>query len=63
MFVKGLYAININVCSSCREFWDTAKKERKNKRNKQYGYPPVTPNASATDSLASETFDHLWEEV
>jgi len=45
------------------EFWDTAKKERKNKRNKQYGYPPVTPNASATDSLASETFDHLWEEV
>ena len=40
-----------------------AKDERKNKRNRQCGYPPVTPNASATDSLTSETFDHLWEEV
>ena len=40
-----------------------AKDERKNKRNRQCGYPPVTPNASAADSLTSETFDHLWEEV
>ena len=46
-----------------RESSDAAKDERKNKRNRQYGYPPVTPSAYATDSIANETFDHLWEEV
>eukprot|EP00112_Aurelia_sp_Birch-Aquarium-sp1_P014523 Seg3142.1 transcript_id=Seg3142.1/GoldUCD/mRNA.D3Y31 product="Protein FAM149A" protein_id=Seg3142.1/GoldUCD/D3Y31 len=42
---------------------EMARDERKTKRNKQCGYPPVTPNASATDTLISETFDQLWEEV
>ncbi|XP_065053169.1 protein FAM149B1-like isoform X2 [Rhopilema esculentum] len=45
------------------EPWDTAKDERKSKRNKQCGYPPVTPHASATDSLISEAFDRLWIEA
>ena len=27
------------------------------------GYPPVTPNAVATDTILSQTFDQLWGEV
>ena len=47
----------------CSEPSEMARDERKTKRNKQCGYPPVTPNASAADNLISETFDQLWEEV
>ncbi len=46
-----------------REPSEKAKDQRKNERNKQYGYPPVTPNAFATDNVINEAFDRLWEEV
>ena len=27
------------------------------------GFPPVTPNAVATDTILSQIFDQLWGEV
>ncbi|KAK3592426.1 hypothetical protein CHS0354_036056 [Potamilus streckersoni] len=32
-------------------------------RRRRVGYPPITPNASLKDSVASSAFDSLWQEI
>lgn len=32
-------------------------------RRRRVGYPPVTPNACVKDSVSSEVFDSMWQEV
>ena len=39
------------------------KKKAVSKHRHHMGYPPVTPNAVATDTILSQIFDQLWGEV
>ncbi|XP_025115159.1 protein FAM149B1-like isoform X2 [Pomacea canaliculata] len=32
-------------------------------RRRRVGYPPVTPNACVKDSVSSEVFDSMWQEI
>lgn len=38
-------------------------KKGSSKSRHHMGYPPVTPNALATDTILSQIFDQLWGEV
>ncbi|XP_028396996.1 protein FAM149B1-like [Dendronephthya gigantea] len=39
------------------------KKKALSKSRHHMGYPPVTPNAVATDTILSQIFDQLWGEI
>ncbi|XP_074761961.1 protein FAM149A isoform X1 [Athene noctua] len=44
------------------ESWEQKKKHLAEKRSKR-GIPPVSPNACIKDAVASEVFDHMWNNV
>ena len=58
--LKRLHALTGFLYSLSSE--DFAKKGSSNSRH-HMGYPPVTPNAVATDTILSQIFDQLWGEV
>jgi hypothetical protein len=48
-----------SMCCSSEDF----KRKGASKNRQHMGYPPVTPNAVATDTILSQIFDQLWGEV
>ncbi|XP_010125909.1 PREDICTED: protein FAM149A [Chlamydotis macqueenii] len=44
------------------ESWEQKKARLSEKRSKR-GIPPVSPNACIKDAVASEVFDHIWNNV
>ncbi|NXE24458.1 F149A protein, partial [Ardeotis kori] len=44
------------------ESWEQRKMRLSEKRSKR-GIPPVSPNACIKDAVASEVFDHIWNNV
>ncbi|NXL37272.1 F149A protein, partial [Glaucidium brasilianum] len=44
------------------ERWEQKKRHLAEKRSKR-GIPPVSPNACIKDAVASEVFDHMWNNV
>lgn len=54
-----------NLFYFCRDEELTILRSRYNrlKRNFRLGFPPVTPNACAKDTLFSQLFDIIWTEV
>ena len=57
----------MSLCLSLFDYSEEESNDRskfhKYRRHRRLGYPPVTPNACAKDTVVSQLFDQIWGEV